>query len=163
MTIDGKFTPVRKLDVFRLLSTGEKVAVGTLAQDSQYTYFAYENDYLSQLGNLSPFSLKADTTLQIAPKQPFLGLHGVFVDSLPDGWGLLLQDRYFRKHSILPHQITQLDRLAFVGNRGIGALQFEPNYDLEDRDNELIKLADLGLQAQAVFDGQPITLAMRAC
>ena len=154
MTINGKFTPVRKLDVFRLLSTGEKVAVGTLAQDSEYTYFAYENDYLSQLGNLSPFSLKADTTLQIAPKQPFLGLHGVFVDSLPDGWGLLLQDRYFRKHSILPHQITQLDRLAFVGNRGIGALQFEPNYDLEDRDNELIKLADLGLQAQAVFDGQ---------
>lgn len=154
MTIDGKFTPVRKLDVFRLLSTGEKVAVGTLAQDSQYTYFAYENDYLSQLGNLSPFSLKADTTLQIAPKQPFLGLHGVLADSLPDSWGLLLQDRYFRKHSILPHQITQLDRLAFVGHRGIGALQFEPNYDLEDRDNELIKIADLGLKAQAVFDGQ---------
>lgn len=67
MTINGnsKFTPVRKLDVFRLLSTGEKVAVGTLAQDSEYTYFAYENDYLIQLGNLSPFSLKADITLQI--------------------------------------------------------------------------------------------------
>lgn len=154
MNFDRQFTPVRKLDVLRVLSTGEKIAVGTLAQDREHTYFSYQSDYLRQFGNLSPFGLKADTTLQIAPKQPFGGLHGVFADSLPDGWGLLLQDRYFRKLGILPHQITQLDRLAFVGSRGIGALQFEPNYDLEDSDNKLIKIAELGLQAQAVFDGQ---------
>lgn len=154
MNFDRQFTPVRKLDVLRVLGTGEKIAVGTLAQDRQHTYFSYQSDYLRQFGNLSPFGLKADTTLQIALKQPFGGLHGVFADSLPDGWGLLLQDRYFRKLGILPHQITQLDRLAFVGSRGIGALQFEPNYDLEDSDNKLIKIAELGLQAQAVFDGQ---------
>lgn len=154
MNFDRQFTPVRKLDVLRVLGTGEKIAVGTLAQDREHTYFSYQSDYLREFGNLSPFGLKADTTLQIAPKQPFDGLHGVFADSLPDGWGLLLQDRYFRKLGILPHQITQLDRLAFVGSRGIGALQFEPNYDLEDSDNKLIKISELGLQAQAVFDGQ---------
>lgn len=153
MTTNDKFTPIRKLDVWRVLSTGEKVAVGTLAQDRAHTYFSYQADYLNQFGNLSPFGLKADTTLQIAPKQPFHGLHGVFADSLPDGWGLLLQDRYFRKLNILPHQITQLDRLAFVGNRGIGALQYEPNYDLQHSD-KTINIAELGLQAQSIFDGQ---------
>ncbi len=87
MNFDRQFTPVRKLDVLRVLGTGEKIAVGTLAQDRQHTYFSYQSDYLRQFGNLSPFGLKADTTLQIALKQPFGGLHGVFADSLPDGWG----------------------------------------------------------------------------
>ncbi len=57
MTINGKFIPVRKLDVWRVLSTGEKVVVGTLAQDREHTYFSYHADYLNQFGNLSPFGL----------------------------------------------------------------------------------------------------------
>lgn len=81
-------------------------------------------------------------------------MYGVFADSLPDGWGLLLQDHYFRKHGILPHQLTLLDRLAFVGDRGIGSLGFEPNYELADSHFQAIDLAELGLQAQAVFDEQ---------
>lgn len=148
------FVPIRKLDVFRILTTGDKVKVGTLAQDRQNGYFAYDSGYLANFANLSPFKLKADTQLQIAPKQPNPNLHGVFADSLPDGWGLLLQDRYFRKQGILPHQLTLLDRLAFVGDRGIGSLVFEPNYALADSHSQAIDLAELGLQAQAVFDGQ---------
>lgn len=146
------FKPIRRLDVFRILSTGEKVAVGTLAQDSEQVYFAYQTDYISQFGNLSPFQLKADSSLQVAPRQPFNKLHGMFADSLPDGWGLLLQDRYFRTLGILPQQITALDRLAFVGGRGIGALRFEPNYEFE-LSNDDVDIAKLGLEAQAVFDG----------
>lgn len=146
------FKPIRKLDVSRRLSTGEKVAVGTLAQDREQVYFTYQADYVAQFGSLSPFQLKADCSLQVAPKQPFNKLHGVFADSLPDGWGMLLQDRYFRSLGILPQQITALDRLAFVGGRGIGALQFEPNYDFEPS-NDDFDIAKLGLEAQAVFDG----------
>lgn len=161
----SSFRPVRELTVTRQLSTGETVKVGTLAQDKEHRYFAYEADYLSKFGNLSPFQMKADTSLQVAPKQTFAGLHGVFADSLPDGWGLLLQDRYFRQLGILPHQITPLDRLAFVGNRAVGALQYEPNYDLAESDENLLSIGELGLQAQSVFDGhtedvlQALTLA----
>ena len=80
-----RFNPTRRLDVFRTLSDGLQVAVGTLAQDKSGVYFAYEADYLAQFGNLSPFALKADTRLQAAPPQPHYGLHGVFADSLPVG------------------------------------------------------------------------------
>ncbi|HFC6389046.1 TPA: type II toxin-antitoxin system HipA family toxin [Neisseria bacilliformis] len=148
-----RFNPTRRLDVFRTLSDGLQVAVGTLAQDKSGVYFAYEADYLAQFGNLSPFALKADTRLQAAPPQPHYGLHGVFADSLPDGWGLLLQDRYFRQLGWLPQQISAMDRLAFVGNRGIGALSYQPAFD-EVSSGENISLHELGEQAQAVFDGQ---------
>ncbi|WP_252151802.1 HipA N-terminal domain-containing protein [Acinetobacter sp. ANC 4862] len=114
------FKPIQKLSVTRTLTTGELVSAGVLAQNTQGVFFQYDTEYLSRFGNLSPFLLQTSNILQLAPKQPHAGLHGLFADSLPDGWGLLLQDRIFRQQGILPAQITAMDRLAFVGSRGMG-------------------------------------------
>lgn len=145
------FNTVRQLQVKRRLGSGETVAVGTLAQSRQGVFFSYERDYLAQFSNLSPFALKETSELQRAPSSPHNHLHGVFADCLPDGWGLLLQDRYFRQHGILPAQVTALDRLSFVGRNGIGALFFEPDRTISQSE---LDFAELGLQAQAIFDGQ---------
>lgn len=150
------FKPVRKLEVFRTLNTGEKTLIGVLAQNKQGVFFQYASEYLERFGqasNLSPYKLKMDASLQLAPKLPHFGLHGVFADSLPDGWGRLLQDRVFRQQGLPLAQITAMDRLAFVGNRGIGALSYEPEQSFKEQ-VELLLLAELGLQAQAFFDGQ---------
>ena len=98
--------PTPKLDVWRTLSCGQRVHAGTLAQNRQGAFFQYHSDYLQNYGNLSPFKLKANTSLQAAPITPHQGLHGVFSDSLPDGWGRLLQDRTFRP-SILRYIYTR--------------------------------------------------------
>ena len=149
-----RFKPTQKLIVSRTLANGNAVLVGVLAQNHQGVFFQYDADYLNQFGNLSPFTLQATTALQVAPKQPHSGLHGLFTDSLPDGWGLLLQDRVFRQKGILPTQITAMDRLAFVGNRGMGALTFAPESEYQPPNVDDIDLASLGLEAQALFDGQ---------
>ena len=150
----SSFNPVNKLEVTRTLSTGERALVGVLAQNKQGAFFQYDADYLNQNTNLSPFQLEAKTTLQKAPEQPHYGLHGVFADSLPDGWGLLLQDRVFRQNDILPAQVTALDRLAFVGQSAMGALSFSPVSQFSEQHAQQLELAELGLQAQAIFDGQ---------
>jgi len=41
-------------------------------------------------------------------EQPHQGVHGVFGDCLPDGWGMLLQDRIFRQKGTLPNQLTAM-------------------------------------------------------
>lgn len=148
------FKPIQRLSVSRTLSTGKVISVGVLAQNRQGTFFQYDAQYLQQFGNLSPFTLKASSELQLAPKQPHGGLHGLFADSLPDGWGLLLQDRVFRQHGILPAQVTAMDRLAFVGSRGMGALAFAPESDYQISAHDDVDLATLGLEAQALFEGQ---------
>jgi len=51
-------------------------------------------------------------------------LPGLVADSLPDGWGLLLMDRLFRRRGL--RHPGPLDRLAFIGDRAIGALRFVP-------------------------------------
>lgn len=146
---------ISKLAVFRKLTDGTNVAVGTLAQNRQGVYFQYDAGYLQQYHNLSPFNLNFDSSLQLAPNRPHNGLHGAFSDSLPDGWGLLLMDRVFRKENMLPTQITAMDRLSFVGEGGMGALSYLPVSDLKQNTEQApLSIAQLGLQAQAIFDGQ---------
>lgn len=148
-------SPIKKLEVWRTLSDANRCLVGVMAQNKQGVYFQYEPEYLAEFSNLSPFKLRFDGSLQSAPRAPHHGLQGVFADSLPDGWGLMLMDRLFRQSGILPSQITSMDRLAFVGDSGLGALSYEPASHLRaDTSSELLSIADLGLQAQALFDGQ---------
>ncbi len=150
------FEPVRSLNVMRTLSTGEDVQVGVLAQNNKGVFFQYKANYLDRFGragNLSPYKLKLDTSLQMAPQTPHYGLHGVFADSLPDGWGLLLQDRVFRQQGISLGNITAMDRLAFVGQGGSGALSYQPAR-AHEKSSIWNRIIDLGFQAQALFDGQ---------
>lgn len=147
--------PVRKLEVRRTWTDGREQQVGILAQNAQGVYFQYDADYLAHGASLSPFHLAWENRLQAAPEHPHHGLHGVFSDSLPDGWGNLLMDRVFRQHGIAPTQVTAMDRLAFVGTRAMGALSYQPASELADTGSDtLFPLANMGAQAQAVFDGQ---------
>lgn len=146
--------PIQKLDVARTLASGQKVSVGVLAQNKHGVYFQYHDDYLKQFHNLSPFALLADNSVQRAPDHPHQGLHGVFSDSLPDGWGLLLQNRVFRQHGVAPERITGMDRLAFVGDSALGALTFSPTSEYHIETQQDTTIAELGLNAQRLFDGQ---------
>jgi serine/threonine-protein kinase HipA len=149
------FKPVNKLSVYRRLSHGNEVLLGQLAQNRQGVFFQYDESYLADYHCLSPFSLEFSRKLSAAPKTPHQGLHGVFSDSLPDGWGLLLMDRVFRQQGIPPQQITAMDRLAYVGESGIGALSYRPVIDWKKPDTEhWVDLAELGKQATQLFDGE---------
>jgi serine/threonine-protein kinase HipA len=54
-------------------------------------------------------------------------LFGVFNDSLPDGWGALLIDRWLRKQQVDPATLSVLDRLSLVGSHTTGALTYTPD------------------------------------
>ena len=150
-----KFNPVSRLVVYRTNAAAVRQPVGVLAQNYQGVYFQYDADYLATQQSLAPFTLKFDASVQLAPKRPHHGLHGLFADSLPDGWGMLLMDRVFRQSGVLPQQLTAMDRLAYIHDRAMGALSFEPNLaDLTPDTQQHLDLFALGQSAQAVFSGQ---------
>ena len=148
------FKPTERLEVFRRLSTGHRVRVGELAQSKRAAFFQYDAGYLRRHPSLSPFLLPFDGALHQAPKTPHGGLHGLFADSLPDGWGMLLMDRIFRQHGVLPNKLTAMDRLAYVGGRGLGALEYAPTSPYAPETEAGVELAALGERAQALFDGR---------
>ena len=148
------FTPIRRLHVSRCLSTGVTAPVGELAQSRQGVSFRYHPDYLRDQPSLSPFLLPFDGSSHRAPAAPHEGLHGVFDDSLPDGWGRLLMDRLFRQQGIAPSQLTAMDRLSFVGERGVGALRYTPASPLAPALAEAAEVWEFGTHAEKLFDGE---------
>ena len=147
------FKPVQRLEVLRRFSTGHRGRVGELAQNKRGVFFQYDADYLRRHPNLSPFLLPFDSTLQSAPSTPHHGLHGVFADSLPDGWGLMMMNRVFRQQGISPNRVTAMDRLAYVGSRGLGALEYAPVSRYAPESGSDAELAVLGERARVLFDG----------
>ncbi|MFB2685804.1 type II toxin-antitoxin system HipA family toxin [Shewanella mangrovisoli] len=142
------------LTVQRTFSDGNKMLVGTLAENRSGTYFQFDATYLTQHPtSIAPFNLRADVSLQKAPRQPHYGIHGVFGDSLPDGWGLYLMDRVFRRNGFNPQQITALERLAYIGDQCLGALSYEPAIPLLATDSRDIELITLGQEAVKEFEG----------
>lgn len=103
-----------------------RIKVGRLILHERTIYFSYDEDFLSSNLNISPLHLPLQPGVTTVTHAPFAGLPGVFADSLPDGWGQLLLDRFLLQQNIHPKEVTALDRLAHVGNTGMGALCYEP-------------------------------------
>lgn len=62
--------------------------------------------------------------------------------SLPDDWGNEVFSFWIEKHGIRSHDVTPVDKLAFIGRRGMGAFEFVPQLYKPDSD-EAVALEDL--------------------
>lgn len=130
------------------------ISVGQLVSLDRRIYFEYDNNFLKLHLNISPFALPLKAGIQTMDQNVFEGLPGVFNDSLPDGWGRLLLDRFVRTQGVPPDQLTPLDRLAHVGVHGMGALIYEPQ--ASDQNTVVHESLDgLALHAQQILRGSP--------
>ena len=113
--------------------------------------FEYSEEWLETGFSISPFSLPLKEQVFIPTKEYFGGLFGVFGDSLPDGWGNLLLNRMLRKKGMKPEEMTMLNRLAIVGQYGMGALTYRPeeHFSFEPQGYDL---DDLALQCQKILN-----------
>lgn len=117
---------LHELEVFFTLSPDDSWPVGILAAQGQRLFFEYSSGWLKRNLELSPLNLPLKSGLFEHQRSEFGPLFGLFDDSLPDGWGLLLMDRYFRKSGLNPASISPLDRLLYLGRRTMGALTYHP-------------------------------------
>lgn len=147
-----KHLPTALLNVF--LDGRKRRKVGRLAMQDRRILFEYDADFLASGLQLSPFELPTRPGIVIANAPMFDGLFGVFNDSLPDGWGRLLLDRAVERLGILRGELTPLDRLAYVGIHGMGALSYEPDRSETDADPVVLKLDRLAADAATVLAGE---------
>jgi len=137
--------------------SGKEIEVGEMIGDRDI-YFKYYTDFLDLGLEISPFKLPLNNQLHKAEQNPFDGLFGVFNDSLPDGWGRLLLDRKLLAEGILPTEISPLDRLAYVGGNGMGALIYRPEKELFDTKKYILELDTIAKEVGEVYEGTSVEI-----
>ena len=82
----------------------------------------------------------------------FKGLPGLFADSLPDTFGNQIINEWFASKGLSGEEITPLDRLCYVGKRGMGALEFEPSSPINGmNESSVLHIEELTELAKSVF------------
>lgn len=119
--------PTRAITVYLW---GERVGALSLGSDG-YSRFQYFPEFVRHGVEIAPFEMPLSAKIYSAadfelPRKAFWGLPGAFADSLPDSFGNKLVVDWMVRNGYSPSEITALDRLAYIGSRGMGALVYEP-------------------------------------
>lgn len=144
---------MKKLNVFLRRTPEQSRFVGQLAETEGRLFFEYDAGFLQKPLWLSPFKLPPEPGLREHMDHSFGPIFGLFADSLPDGWGLLLMDRAFRKAGLDPHQVSVLDRLAYLGADTMGGLVYEPAIAKEQVLDTRLDLRQLARVSRRILDG----------
>lgn len=138
---------------------GEHWRWGTLVSSTALTgrplvLFEYSDEAISRGLELSALGLplRGPKLRKDFPAHQ-MGLPGPIYDSLPDGWGMLLMDRLFKRRGLNPARIGPLQRLAYIGTHAMGAMSFEPMAPEMSAPDEAMPLARLAAEVQEVLKG----------
>lgn len=146
-------TQKRKFINVAIKFSGDEIPVGKLILDNRLIHFKYDDDFLTTGLNISPIKLQYNNSIQIANPDPFRGIFGVFDDSLPDGWGMLLLNRALEKQGLSLNDINILDQLAYIGDSGRGALIYRPAIENDENFSNKIDIDRLKTAMNEVYEG----------
>jgi serine/threonine-protein kinase HipA len=138
--------------------------IGAVSQEdsSAAAIFQYDSAFARSGIQLSPL------TMPLRPAPPysfpalrfdsFRGLPGLLADSLPDDFGNAVIDAWLARQGRTPDGFGAVERLCYIGTRGMGALEFEPvsgpepNADTDVQVSELVELASAVLAQREGLD-----------
>ena len=133
--------------------------VGTVTEyDSGRIGFAYDRDYLQGGISISPQFLPLEPRTFEFPElrrmESFSGLPGALADSLPDTFGNLIIRNYFAARGESEKAMSPVQRLLYVGNRAMGALEYAPHLQIRTPEEErALEVRSLVESARRLIEG----------
>ncbi|MGH8403643.1 MAG: type II toxin-antitoxin system HipA family toxin, partial [Gammaproteobacteria bacterium] len=133
--------------------------VGGIVDSDGRIIFEYDPRYITDGASISPvhLPLRAGTFEfpELKSMEAFGGLPGVFADRLPDKFGGKLVEAYFLQKGITPSELSPVQKLLYVGKRGMGALEFEPAEKTPNAEAAIpVEVATLVQEARSVVHGE---------
>src|SRR6202789_4329533 len=108
---------------------GARIAAVSIEAPGRYATFQYDPAFVRSGIQLAPvrMPLRAQPySFPGLPQDAFSGLPGLLADSLPDRWGTALIDAWLASQGRAQSSFDVVQRLCYVGTRGVGALEFQP-------------------------------------
>ena len=141
---------------------GRTIAAVALEDDSHNATFQYDPDFARSGIEVSPLELSLSNqvcTFPDLPSRTFHGLPGLLADSLPDRFGNALIDAWLAAQGREPGDLNAVERLCYVGRRGMGALEFEPSTGPDTMPSRSLEISALVDLASRVLTGRGELLA----
>jgi serine/threonine-protein kinase HipA len=138
----------------------KKVAAVVWDTEKEYATIEFYESFAKEGFDIAPLTmpmkdiLRGDRLFSFSAHKgkTFKGLPGILADSLPDDYGNSVIDEWFASKQMTV-SVTPLDRLCYVGKRGMGALEYEPaNEDKVLNESSHIEIAQLAELAKEVFN-----------
>lgn len=120
-----------KNKIISVFCFGEEIGKIGYDEDRKRSFFQYNPSFLQsgQYKNLFPLLIKRTEQVQVFSKfntETFRGLPPVIADSLPDLFGNIIFKTWLESKQKSFEKISILEQLAYVSNRGMGALEYQP-------------------------------------
>lgn len=148
------YEPVRLVQV---RAWGRDVGVVAPSTTRRGYVFEYEPAWGRSGADLAPILMprtpRGTFTFPDLDPETWRGLPPMIADSLPDAFGNALVDAWMAREGVAREQITSLDRLAYLGRRGMGALEYEPDTGPRHLRASAIDMSELVVAARAAVQG----------
>jgi serine/threonine-protein kinase HipA len=134
--------------------------LGVVVLDPAYGFYAfrYTSEFKSTGWQPSPLTMPTDIDMTFLftdlPELTYKRLPAMLSDALPDDFGNALVNRYMADKGVPANQITSLDRLAYMGNRSMGALTFKPSKGPTKHTLTAVELSKLVGEARKAVHGE---------
>ncbi len=117
------------MTVAAVMLWGTRIAAVSIDEGASYATFQYDPAFARSGIEIAPvrMPLRAQPyRFPGLPEDAFSGLPGLLADSLPDRWGTALVDAWLASQGREQSSFDVVQRLCYVGTRGVGALEFQP-------------------------------------
>ena len=125
---------------------GTRVGIIHQDLDKPYASFEYDGDFLKSEIEISPIMMPLSNIVYEFPLlsgEPFFGMPGLVVDSLPDSFGNKVIEQWLASRGKSIKDFTAIDRLCYTGKRGMGALEYVPASSEISDINENINVSEM--------------------
>ena len=140
-------------DCIHIWLWGQEIGSLMWRYERHSSYFVYHPDFIAS--DIEPFPLVAPKAFNKAyvseDKRMYQHLPAFLADSLPDDWGNALFQQWQLEQGLPDSKILPLDKLTFIGSRGMGALEFVPDAQVKPR-AEKIDIASLAKLSKKIFE-----------
>ncbi len=139
----------------RVILWGRDIGAVSWLPDRELGVFQYRPEFVPSGIEIAPLMMplrEAPYSFPGLAKETFHGLPGLLSDSLPDKYGNRMINAWLASQGRTPESFNPVERLCYVGKRGMGALEFEPREGSADRESLKIEIDALVHLANRVLD-----------
>jgi serine/threonine-protein kinase HipA len=149
----------KKVDQIEVFLWGKFVGAVALDPKLGYYVFAYDKNFGKSGIEVSPLQMPLNDSetpyvFTELPELTYKRLPAMLADALPDDFGNALINRYMADKGLSASKITALDRLAYMGKRSMGALEFKPTRGPRTEKSTALEINSLVTEARKMVKGR---------